>query len=77
MSEIGLPYVNFKTIGDYMILMCYYLKLLHVPKTEIRAFIREFEHITENYRNSVDPAVSSVVLHPDLASRMEILKNFI
>lgn len=23
-SAIGLPYVNFKTIGDYMLLVCYY-----------------------------------------------------
>lgn len=76
-SEVHLPYVNFKTIGDYVILMCYYLKILHMPKTEIKAFIREFERITEVYRSSVDPAVSSIVIHPDLASRMNILKNFI
>ena len=57
--------------------MCYYLKILHMPKTEIKAFIREFERITEVYRSSVDPAVSSIVIHPDLASRMNILKNFI
>ena len=48
-----------------------------MPKTEIKAFIREFERITEVYRSSVDPAVSSIVIHPDLASRMNILKNFI
>lgn len=76
-SEVHLPYVNFKTIGDYVILMCYYLKILHMPKTEIKAFIREFERITEVYRSSVDSAVSSIVIHPDLASRMNILKNFI
>ena len=76
-SAIGLPYVNFKTIGDYVILMCYYLKLLHTPKTEIRAFIREFERTTEAYRASVDPSVASIVIHPDLSSRMELLKKFI
>ena len=76
-SAIGLPYVNFKTIGDYLILMCYYLKLLHAPKTEINAFIRDFTRITEIYRNSVDPAVSAIVIHPDLPSRMNILKNYI
>lgn len=75
--EMGLPYVNFKTIGDYIILVCYYLHLLKVSKTEIRAFIREFERITNNYRQSVNPSVASIVLHPDLPSRMSILKNFI
>lgn len=75
--EIGLPYVNFKTIGDYVLLMCYYLKLLKVPKTEIKSFVRSFEKITDEYRASVNPAVAAIVIHPDLASRMAILKNFI
>ena len=74
---IRLPYVNFKTIGDYVILMCYYLKLLHVSKTETKAFIRSFEKITDNYRKAVSPAVASTVIHPDLPMRMTILKNFI
>lgn len=40
-QEIGLPYVNFQSIGDYIILMSYYMKLFGTTKTEIRAFIRE------------------------------------
>ena len=76
-AEIGLPYVNFKTIGDYLMLTCYYLKLLKVSKTEINAFIREFEKITDEYRQAVNPAVSSMVIHPDLAGRIAILKNYI
>ena len=57
--------------------MCYYLKLLRVQKTEIKSFIREFEKITENYKKSVNSSVSSTVIHPDLKSRMDILKKFI
>ena len=76
-NEIHLPYVNFKTIGDYIILMCYYLKMLRTSKTEQKAFIREFERITSDYRNAVSPAVASVVIHPDLSARMAALKNFI
>lgn len=75
--EIGLPYVNFKTIGDYIILMCYYMKLLKVSKTEVKAFIREFERITDDYRQSVNPKVAAIVIHSDLLNRMNILKNFI
>lgn len=75
--EMGLPYMNFKTIGDYIILICYYLKLLKVSKTEIKAFIREFEKITNEYQSSVNPSVSAITIHPDLASRMAILKNSI
>lgn len=76
-TEIGLPYVNFKTIGDYLILTCYYLKLLKVPKTEIKTFIREFELITNEYRSSVNGIVAARVIHPDLQSRLNILKNYI
>lgn len=75
--ETGLPYMNFKTIGDYIILICYYLKLLKVSKTEIKAFIRDFEKITKEYETMVNPSVSSMTIHPDLTSRMNTLKNFI
>ena len=76
-NDVGVPYINFKTIGDYIILMCYYLKLLHMPGKEIKAFIREFEKITEKYRHSVNSAVAAIVIHPDLQARMTTLKNFI
>ncbi|MCD8355056.1 MAG: Abi family protein [Clostridia bacterium] len=76
-QEFGLPYVNFKSIGDYVILICYYLKLLHVSKTEIKAFVREFERITEDYKNSVSSRVTAKVIHPDLTSRMNTLKNYL
>lgn len=75
--EMGLPYINFKTIGDYIILICYYLKLLKVSKTEIKAFIRDFEKITKEYESSVSASVSAITIHPDLTSRMAILKNSI
>jgi abortive infection bacteriophage resistance protein len=75
--EIGLPYVNFKTIGDYIILVCYYMKLLKLSKTEIKTFIREFEKITDNYKHLVSTNVASIVIHPDLSSRMDILKKYI
>ena len=74
---MGFPYINFKTIGDYIILICYYLKLLKVSKTEIKAFIREFEKITKEYEEQVNSDVTTITVHPDLFSRMTILKNSI
>lgn len=76
-NEFNLPYINFKTIGDYLVLICFYLKLLGVSKTEIKALIREFEKITDNYINSVNPVVSNMVVHPDLKSRIISLKSSI
>ena len=60
--EMGMPYINFKTIGDYIILICYYLKLLKVSTTEIKSFIREFEKITREYEASVNPNVSAITI---------------
>ena len=76
-QAIGVPYINFKTIGDYIILICYYLKLLKVSKTEIKAFIREFENITKEYKKQVNSGVAAITIHPDLDSRMATLKKFI
>lgn len=74
-NEFRLPYVNFETVGDYLILICYYLKLLKVSKTEIKSFIRDFEKITNNYIKNVEPQVSKMVIHTDLSGRINILKN--
>lgn len=76
-QEFSLPYVNFKTIGDYLFLVCYYLKLLKVPKTEIKAFLRDFENTTKSYKESVSKPVSDIVIHPDLSSRIASVKNCI
>lgn len=75
--EMGLSYINFKTIGDYIVLMCYYMKLLKVPRTEIKAFIREFEKITESYKKVVNSNVAAIVVHPDISLRMNTIKKFI
>lgn len=76
-QEIGVPYINFKTLGDYVILICYFLKLLYVSKTEIKAFIRDFEKLTDIYVQSVNANIANITLHKDLYSRMSILKNSI
>ncbi len=48
--EIGLPYVKFKTIGDYIVLMCYYMKLLRASKEEQ---VSSIENQTRYYREKV------------------------
>ena len=72
-----LPYINFKTIGDYIILVCYYLKLLEIPKREIKSFINDFVKTVKSYKNSVSTDVYKMVIHPDFDSRMEILKKYL
>ncbi len=76
-NEIGLPYVNFETIGDYVILICYYLKLLEIPKEDIEIFVANFQNETETYRTSVDVKVADLVIHSDLKQRIKILEKYI
>lgn len=75
--EIGLPYINFKTLGDYVVLVSYFLKLLKVPKSEIKSFINEYEKITSDYTNAVNSSISNITIHTDLSARITILKNYI
>lgn len=76
-NEVKIQHINFKVIGDYVILMCYFLKLLKVPKTESKGFVREFEKITKEYQSSVSKEVASIAIRVDLFERMEALKNFL
>lgn len=75
--ETSLPYFNFNTVGDYVALMSYFLKLLKVTKTEIKSFIKEFQKSTEKYKDSVNSKVIDIVIHPELNARMEQLKKFL
>lgn len=76
-QEINLPYINFKTIDDYLILVCYYLKKLKVPSDEIFKFIEDFEDITQKYINSINKNVAAIVIHTDRQQKLNILKKFI
>lgn len=77
MQDVKLPYINFKTIGDYVILICYYLVGLAIEKEEVLSFINNFIDATIRFQSSVSVNVSSMVVHPDLMLRMSILKNFV
>lgn len=66
--------VDFQTIDDYVIMVCYYLNLLKVSKTEIRAFVREFERITDGYIRTVDATVSKIVVNANLSRKISALK---
>ena len=35
-NQTKVPFINFTTIGDYIILISFFLKLLRVPKGEIK-----------------------------------------
>lgn len=76
-DTFNLPYINFKTIGDYVVLILYYMQILHVSKKKQRSFLSSFLKITEKYKASVSASVVSIVIHPELAWRLDVLNKSI
>lgn len=77
MNEMNLPYINFKDIIDYVALIVYYLKLLHVTKNEIKTFLKAFETYTNEYKDSIGASISSITINNNWKYRMSKIKNYI
>lgn len=75
--ETRIISINFMTIIDYLILICYILKKFQVPKLEIRKLINNFESISENLYRKIPFAIYSMILHTDTRGKIRALKNYI
>ena len=75
--EISLPYVNFKSIVDYIILVSYILIKLAVPKNEIEEFINQFEDALITLSDSINSSIYSNLVHPDTTLKISKLRDFI
>lgn len=74
-SEFNIHYISFATIGDYVILISYFLKHLNVSKAEIEQFIDKFIAITQNYIKSISSGISKITIKQDLFPRLNIVKK--
>lgn len=75
--DIGLNYINFKTIGDYVILVAYYLHLLKINKSEIRHFIQHFNSLTSSYKNEINSQASKIIINPDWPYRLSKVESIL
>ena len=75
--ETGIPNVDFKAIVDYLILICYLLKKLQVPKNEIKKMINNFESVAESFRKKVPFAIYSTIMLTNTRSKLNLLKRFV
>ena len=69
--------LNFYTITDYLVLIIYQLKLLHISKTEMKRIIAGFENATEKLRNNIPVNIYNQIIHTDNATKILQLKHFI
>lgn len=76
-NEIGLPYVNFKDIIDYVALIVFFLKKLDIAKKNIKDFVKSFEKATEEYCSNMDPSITSITINSNWRMRIQIIKKYI
>lgn len=75
--ETGIKQITFDTIVDYVILITFLLKLLECPKSEIFAFVKDFENIIEAFRKSVSISIYSSVVYTDTRNKLTLLKKWL
>lgn len=75
-NATGVARLNFETITDYLVLVVYQLKLLHVSKAEIKRTILDFESIAERLRAAIPVSVFNQIIHTDNNAKVVQLKRF-
>ncbi len=76
--ELGIPNVTFQSICDYIILIAYLLKLLKVPKNEIKKFIKQFKDLIDNlYQNVNSLSIYNKIIPTDTFNKLTILEKFL
>ena len=76
-QETGIANVTFNTIADYVILICFMMKAMVRPKSEIMAFIRVFEQNCETFRKNVASSIYMSVIYTDTRAKLKAIKAYI
>jgi abortive infection bacteriophage resistance protein len=69
--------INFSTIVDYLILVCYILKNLGVSKIEIYKMINTFINATESLRKKIPFKIYSQIIHTNSRNKIKELQKYI
>ena len=76
-QKTNIANIDFKTIVDYLILICFVQKLLKCNKSDILAFIKQFEDICESFRKQVPMNIYSKIIYTDSRKKIKSLKTFL
>ena len=76
-NEIGCRNINFNTITDYVILICFLLKSYGLSKNEINRFINDYEKIVEDFRNKISISIYNQVIYTDNKAKLNYLRNYV
>lgn len=75
--EVGVSYVNFKSLADYVILIAYMLKKFKVTKYEILGLVNSFEKCLRDLQKDVPNNIYTMIVHPDTHRKLNILRTYI
>jgi abortive infection bacteriophage resistance protein len=75
--EVGVTYVNFESIIDYLILVCYILKKIKVPKREIQGLISAYQKGLDDLQKEINSNIYHMIVHTDTGRKINDLRNFI
>lgn len=76
-QKTGISSIDFKSIIDYLILICFVLKLLKCNKSDILAFVKQFEDACENFRKQVPMNIFSKIIYTNSRNKLRSLKTFL
>lgn len=76
-NATGVKGLTFETITDYLVLVIYQLKLLHISKTEMKRVISGFEDIVEKLRSNIPISIFNQIIHTDNNAKLTKLKKFV
>lgn len=76
-NETGVQNLTFQTITDYLVLIIYQLKLLHVTKTELKRIVAGFEEAVETLRSQIPIQIFNQIIYSNSNSKIVQLKKYI
>lgn len=77
-EKTGISGINFSTIEDLLILVCYLLKLFGVQKRQIKSLVNGYIDITNNFIADInDTKITSYQIRIDTISKAHKILNFL
>lgn len=77
-NKTSIKGINFNTIEDILILVCYLLKLLGVQKRQIKSLVNSYISLTKDFIADMnDPAITSKQIRSDTLSKANKILAFL
>lgn len=76
-NDTRIRNIDFSTIVDYLLLICYLLKKLQVHKLEIRKMIKQFEFITETLRRKIPINIYNQIVLTNTRNKLRQLEIYV